>query len=328
MSNGEVEIPLTPKQVDIVHFRFLDVGHDWVTLKGKKLIIPGTRIDEALDILDTAVDITRDWTYEPRGRAEHIATVSLYEKVKKARGITGQRGSLTSHGELDEFEATHSLADLKLMAAAEGISTAGTKRDIARRLLKPPSVGPMDIESVPMTIPEGNYAWQVLERLPYGSALWDLVMFAPMMEEAVIFMARERAEIASQLPKTSPARWKGLGLPRISSAGNRVMPLVMMIHMPLLKTIYEVWFNFYGENPEFTQQAIEKLGKQEHLYLFFFDRGSQPVKKIAFNNEIAHFFRGQYGILKALPPWSDSEFNEVKSQLMEEYTGEDFWRMK
>lgn len=78
-----LKIKLTPKQIDIVHFRFLDIGHEWVKLKGSYLIIPLDRVKEALDILDTACDITRDW-HDPAGRAEHRATCALYAKVKLA----------------------------------------------------------------------------------------------------------------------------------------------------------------------------------------------------------------------------------------------------
>lgn len=94
-----VEIPLTPKQVDIVHWRFFDVGYEWVTFKttdipfkGNTLIIPKDRLDEALGILDSAVDRTRDWVYEPIGRAEHYSTVNLYEKVKAAKERLLQTG--------------------------------------------------------------------------------------------------------------------------------------------------------------------------------------------------------------------------------------------
>lgn len=97
-----VEIPLTPKQIQVVYNRFIDMGYEWVTMKGggteklipadprlrqkgpATLVILKSRLAEALSILDSAVDITRDWTYEPAGRAEHYATIKLYEKVKVA----------------------------------------------------------------------------------------------------------------------------------------------------------------------------------------------------------------------------------------------------
>jgi len=95
-----VEISLTPKQIQVVYNRFLDMGHEWVTMKGAGtekvipanprlrqkgpaiLVIPKSRVAEAVSILDSAVDITRDWISDPTGRAEHYATIKLYEKVK------------------------------------------------------------------------------------------------------------------------------------------------------------------------------------------------------------------------------------------------------
>ena len=91
-----IEIPLTPKQVDIVFSRFIDVGYDWVKFsppvdhlkalpKHVKLLIPRDRLDEAISIIESAIDITRDWVSDPSGRAEHASTVSLYERVKAAK---------------------------------------------------------------------------------------------------------------------------------------------------------------------------------------------------------------------------------------------------
>jgi hypothetical protein len=44
--------------------------------------------------------------------------------------------SKTLSGEIDEFEATHSLEEVRRLAREKGISTAGTKREIAVRLLQ------------------------------------------------------------------------------------------------------------------------------------------------------------------------------------------------
>jgi len=81
-----IKVYLSAKQRDIViPFRFFDVGYDWVTIKGNTLFIPRERLDEAIDILDAAVDITRDWVSDPTGRAEHQATVALYKKVMRMK---------------------------------------------------------------------------------------------------------------------------------------------------------------------------------------------------------------------------------------------------
>ena len=105
-----VEILLTPKQVDIVFNRFIDVGYDWVkfsppvdrmkaTPRRVSLLIPRHRVNEALSILESAIDITRDWVSDPTGRAEHKSTVNLYDRVKSASTDSVKSVPMTPKGE-------------------------------------------------------------------------------------------------------------------------------------------------------------------------------------------------------------------------------------
>lgn len=86
-----ITVELTPKQRDVVQFRFFDVGYEWVTVEGNKLTIPADRVEEALDIITSAVDITRDWQ-GPAGVAEHKATVALWQKVAETAEEAGYKG--------------------------------------------------------------------------------------------------------------------------------------------------------------------------------------------------------------------------------------------
>lgn len=233
--------------------------------------------------------------------------------------------SRTPPGRLDEFEATHSLKQIKAMARERGVSTHGTKREIAARLSTIPSRGRV-AQTVPQTMPGGEeYAWQNLERQPYGLAIWDI----PLVEGelTVVFMAREPRAQLLKLPQRTNANWKALSV-GTEIRGRRVLPVIVMIHFIPLATIYEVWFNFYGETGWYVQEAFTLLGQQPNNYLFFHDRGPEPVRKIGFPNTMDSFFRGHYGMIKAMPEWSDEDFNEAKRQLMEEYTGDQLWRMK
>lgn len=176
---------------------------------------------------------------------------------------------------------------------------------------------------VPQTTPE--FTWQFLQQQPYGLAVWDIALVEGV--RTLVFMAREPGADLVSLPKRLDAHWKAISL-GIEIQGHRVMPIIVMIHFVPLQTIYEVWFNFYGEAGEAVQEAFRLLAQQEDIYLFFHDRGEEPVRKIGFTNNLKAFFRGTYGMLKAMPEWSDADFDEAKRQLMEQYTCDQLWRTK
>jgi hypothetical protein len=180
--------------------------------------------------------------------------------------------------------------------------------------------------SVPQIVPEEEqYSWQFLEQLPYGMSMWDIASVEG--KQTVVFMAREPRADVEPLPKTPKALWRAMSL-GVEIDGHKVMPVIVMIYFVPLQTIYEIWFNFYGEAQESVQEAFTLLGQQPNLYLFFHDRGSEPVRKFGFRNDIAYFFKGHYGVLKAVPEWSDADFNEAKRRLMDRYTGEQLWRLE
>lgn len=179
--------------------------------------------------------------------------------------------------------------------------------------------------SLPQTVPESQYAWQYLEQLPYGVAMWDAALIDSTRN--IVFMAREARADVEPLTESPKALWRVMSL-GMEIDDHKVIPVLVLIYFIPLQTIYEVWFNFYGEGKESVQEAFTLLGQQPNLYLFFHDRGPEPVRKFGFVNELAYFFRGQYGVLKAMPEWSDEDFNKAKSLLMDQYTGEQLWRMK
>ena len=169
-----------------------------------------------------------------------------------------------------------------------------------------------------------EYSWQFLERVPYGLAIWDIALVDGA--RTVIFMARERRADVAPLPERVQVLWKA-GSIGMEIAGRRIMPVIVMADFRPLMTIYEIWFNFYGEAGPFIQEAFLLLGKQNYLYLFFHDCGPTPIRKFAFPNEMKHFFRGHYGMLKALPEWNDRDFNEAKRRLQDRYGGEELWNI-
>lgn len=176
---------------------------------------------------------------------------------------------------------------------------------------------------VPQTTPE--LSWQFLEQQPYGLAVWDIALVEGV--RTIVFMAREPRADLEHLPKRLDAHWKAISL-GMEIQGHRVMPIIVMIHFVALQTIYEVWFNFYGEAGEHVQEAFRLLAEQETIYLFFHDQGPEPVRKIGFDNSMRQFFRGHYGMLKAMPEWSDADFNAAKDRLMKQYSCDDLWGMK
>ncbi len=169
-----------------------------------------------------------------------------------------------------------------------------------------------------------QYSWQFLERVPYGLAIWDVALVAGA--RAVVFMAREHRADVAPLPERVRVLWKA-GSIGMEIAGRRIMPVIVMADFRPLTTIYEIWFNFYGETGPFVQEAFLLLGKQDYLYLFFHDYGPTPIRKFAFPNDIRHFFRGHHGILKALPEWNDRDFNEAKRRLQDRYGVAQLWNI-
>jgi len=169
-----------------------------------------------------------------------------------------------------------------------------------------------------------EYSWQFLQRMPYGLAVWDVALVAGA--RTVVFMAREPRAHMQALPDRVDVRWKG-GSIGMEIAGRRIMPVVVLVDFRPLATIYEIWFNFYGEAGPFVQEAFLLLGKQDYLYLFFHDYGPTPVRGFGFQNEVKHFFRGNYGILKALPEWDDRDFEEAKRRLQDRHGVEQLWGM-
>ena len=223
------------------------------------------------------------------------------------------------HGNLDELEATHSLEEVKAMARERGISPAGTKHKIATRLFgrgRPP-----------LALPQvsSEYSWHFLQNQPYGLSMWDIALINGV--STVVFMARERKAELLKLPLHPDAMWKALSF-GMEINGHKVMPVVVMIFFVPLQTIYEVYFNFYGETGEQVREAFRLLGKQTTNYLIFHDRGEEPIRKFGFDNSMDEFFRGHYGMINALPEWSDADFNEAKRQLMAKYTGDQLWKLK
>ncbi len=169
-----------------------------------------------------------------------------------------------------------------------------------------------------------EYSWQFLERVPYGLAIWDVALVAGA--RAVVFMAREPKADAQALPERVQVRWKAGGI-GMEIAGRRIMPVVALIDFRPLATIYEIWLNFYGEAGPFVQEAFQLLGEQDLLYIFFHDYGPTSIRKFGFHNEIKHFFRGNYGILKALPQWTDRDFDQAKGHLQSKYGVEQLWNI-
>lgn len=169
------------------------------------------------------------------------------------------------------------------------------------------------------------YSYEFLCTQPYGSALWETV--TAYGKPTVVFMAREAKEDISGIPKVLDAHWKAIVL-GLDLRGVRIMAIVVMIEFIPLLTIYEVWFNCYGEGGAETQEAFKILGEQENLYLFFFDSEPAPIRQIAFHNQIGHFFRGVSGLVKALPAWTDKDFDEAKRILTKVYPPDVLWRMK
>lgn len=172
---------------------------------------------------------------------------------------------------------------------------------------------------------EYDFSWQFLQLQPYGLAVWDMALIDGV--RTVIFMAREPKADMLQIQDKPDAIWKALSF-GMDINGRKVMPVVVMILFVPLQTIYEVYFNFYGETGEAVQEAFQLLGKQPNNYLFFHDKGPEPVRKFGFANNLDEFFRGHYGMIKAVPAWSDADFNEAKRRLMNQYSGEEMWRLQ
>lgn len=228
---------------------------------------------------------------------------------------------------LDDLEQKHSLYKAKEMARGKGLSTSGTKRDILTRLFVHHAEhwtpeGVSRVVRVPQT---EKYSWQHLIEHPYGMAMWDVAMINGV--EQVVYMAREPRKDVEALPDRVDVHWKATSM-GMEIGETRVLPVVVMCYFIPLQTIYEVWFNFYGDNWLFRQHAIELLGKQEKLLILFLDQGPKPVRTIGFFNDMAYFFRGHYKMLKEMPAWTDHDFDEAKRRLMERYTADDIWRMK
>lgn len=168
----------------------------------------------------------------------------------------------------------------------------------------------------------GLYPWQYLEQQPYGRAIWDIAEVQGT--DAVIFLIRESRADVTPLPEAVDVYWKAGGV-GMKVAGWRVMPVVIMIKFLSLGTMYEMWFNFYGEAGPTVQKAFTLLGKQDRLYIILFDTGPIPVRSFGFPNNIQHFFRGQYGMIKAITPWDDNLFNLAKLKLQSERGVQELW---
>jgi hypothetical protein len=177
----------------------------------------------------------------------------------------------------------------------------------------------------PQIFPRKEYMWQSLQREPYGTAVWETVLIEG--DKTVIVMAREAKADLAGLPYKADAVWKGLSFV-VEVNGHNVMPVVVMVLFVPLQTIYEVWFNFYGELGEEVQEAFRLLGEQPNLYIFFHDKGPEAVRKFGFGNSLAQFFHGHYGMISAAPAWNDNDFNEAKRRVMSAYTGEEMFSLQ
>jgi len=233
----------------------------------------------------------------------------------------------------NDLEANHSLKELQAMAREKGVSPSGTKRSIAKRLAVAGGIQEdlrtedKTIRSIPMTMgmPEEIYSWEYLIRQPYGAMVWDIVLIHG--HKYVAFMAREPRWEVQRLPDPVDVHWRGLSLGIEFKGGRRVMAMVLLAHVLPLGSRYEIWFNFYGEGQVETQEAIYMLSHQSHLFLFFIDDGPVPARTLTFPNSVDYFFRGHYGMLQAMPEWTDDDFNRAKAHLQRKYSVMDLWRM-
>jgi len=184
------------------------------------------------------------------------------------------------------------------------------------------------IGSVPMTMgqPDEMYSWQYLLANPYGAMMWDIVLING--HKYVAFLAREPQEEVARMKEPIDVHWKGLSIGIEFKDGRRVLPLIILANVLPLGSVYEVWFNFYGEGQVETQEAIHMLSHQSHLFLFFLDRSPEPVRKIVFPNSVDYFFRGHYGMLESMPEWTDGDFNSAKAHLQRKYSVRDLWGMQ
>lgn len=253
---------------------------------------------------------------------------------------------------VSDMEARHSLKELQAMARQRGLSAGGSKRVIAKRLVtaagkeeehvdkalrgfektrqkereKELQADIQRIFSVPMTMDMSGYVSlpEYLLTKPYGTILWDTMIING--QPCVGFIAREEASVVRTLSEPLAVYWKAISMGMIVNT-RKVMPVILMADVIALATTYETWFNFYGETQDIVQEAFDLLGRQSHLFLFFIDKTIEPIRKVAFPNEIAHFFRGHQGILRALPPWIDDDYDEAKRRIMRDYSIEQLWKM-
>ncbi len=239
----------------------------------------------------------------------------------------GRRTPVQLQKKLDEMERKHSLKELREKARQAGVSPSGTKRDIATRLFVRHAETYRSPASMPTTMAkfEPLYSWDFLRKQPYGTALWDLVLLNG--HRFVVFLAREPRREVERLPEPVDVFWKHVSI-GMEIKGRRVMPVVVLADVIPLQTVYEVWFNFYGAGAELAQEAFDLLGHQSHIFLFFLDDGPEPIRKLAFPNPVGHFFRGHFGMLRAMPAWSDADFNEAKRQIMAKHTVQDMLELE
>jgi|GEM_PF-1965743 len=252
-----------------------------------------------------------------------------------------------------DMERRYSLRELQAMARQRGVSASGTKRVIAKRLItaagkqedhvdkavrsfQKKREGDLEkdlqeeiqhIFSVPMTMDMSGstYSWQYLLGRPYGTSVWDIMLVNG--QPFVTFMAREETSVVKKLPDPLDVYWKAISMGMVVN-NRKVMPVIVMADVLPLDSMYEVWFNFYGEAQDIVQEAFALLAQQSHLFLFFLDKTPEPVRKIAFPNSIAHFFRGHQGMLKALPPWNDDDYDEAKRRIMRDYSPDQLWSLR
>ena len=172
-------------------------------------------------------------------------------------------------------------------------------------------------------MPDLIYSWQALERQPYGSTIWDIAGLPG--ESTVVFMIREPIADIERLPQSVDVMWK-TGAIGMTVGGRRVMPVVILIDFYPLQSLYELWFNFYGEAGPYIQEAFLLLAKQDERYILFHDRGPIPVGGRRFSNDdMKVTFRGLYSYCKALPPWSDDDFDYAKALIQRERSVKELW---
>lgn len=154
-------------------------------------------------------------------------------------------------------------------------------------------------------------ALEVLQRLPFGSMIYDVISIDGIVWELSLFVKEDAAHLHlyGQNPK--------IEIVAGMIEENEVSPVIIILRINSNRELmFETWLNYYATLGE---RALNSLMFQNRIVINLVDGNGYITRSIAVNNNIKRWIHISLNRIKNRAPWTMSEFDIAKHNICTKY---------